>query len=156
MVVRRNIGSGGTSSGAGFAWNRVTVENASKYPKEDVYDALLKAFPQDNHRLKFTPLCFGKQGMNYVFFVELEGVADALSKMSRNVYMYGPDSGQTLSIRVDRSAPPKMNVNDEMWEKAKLVMSSRFDVISQNLLVKTIEAKSYVLSKFNQIVTPNS
>jgi len=106
-------------------WHKVIVENASKYPKEDVYDALLKAFPQDNHRLKFTPLCFSKQGMNYVFFVELEGVADALSKMSRNVYMYGTDSGQTLSIRVDRSPPPKMNVNDEMWEKAKLVMSSR-------------------------------
>ena len=63
--------------------------------------------------------------MNYIFHVETEGVAEALEKMNKNVFMYRPDSGQSLSIRVERSPPPKLNVSDEMWEKAKLVMSTR-------------------------------
>ena len=127
MVIRRaltNSGTGTGSTGSGLVWHRVVLENASKYPKEDVYDALVKAFPQSNS-LKFAPLCFVKHGMNYVFFVETEGVAVALEKLSRNVFMYRPDSGQSLTIRVERSPPPKLNVSDEMWDKAKLVMSTR-------------------------------
>lgn len=89
-----------------------------------MYEALVKAFPQDN-RLKFAPLCFVKHGMNYVFYVETKAVADALAKMTRNVFMYSPDLGQTLTIRVERSPPPKVVTSEEMWEKAKVVMSSR-------------------------------
>jgi hypothetical protein len=63
--------------------------------------------------------------MNYVFHVETDAEAAALMKVSRSVSLFGPDSGQTLTIRVDRSPPPKLNVTDEMWEKAKVVMSSR-------------------------------
>ena len=100
----------------------MTLESASKYPKEDVYEAIVKSLPTG---LKFAPICFSKAGMNYVFFIETEAEAAALLKISRSVSMYGADSGQMLSIRVDRSPPPKINVTDEMWEKAKVVMSNR-------------------------------
>lgn len=100
----------------------MTLENASKYSKEDVYEAIIKSLPAG---LKFAPICFGKAGMNYVFFVETDSEASALMKVSRSVTLFGPNSGQTLTIRVDRAAPPKLNVTDEMWEKAKIVMSNR-------------------------------
>jgi hypothetical protein len=91
LVVRRPTGTPGTSGGSGFSWSRVTLDNASKYPKEDVYEAIVKSLPPG---LKFAPLCFCKQGMNYVFFVETDAEAVALAKISRTVTLYGPDSGQ--------------------------------------------------------------
>lgn len=73
--------------------------------------------------LKFSPLCLTKQGMNYVFYVESDRVAARLENLSTNVYLV---SGQPLSIRVERSPPPKVVVTEEMWEKAKQVMSERY------------------------------
>ena len=123
LVIRRALGAAGTSTGSsGFTWSKVTVESASKYPKEDVYEAIVKALPVGQ---KFAPICFSKAGMNYNFYIETDAEAAALSKISRIVSMYGDESGQTLLIRVDRSAMPKVNLTDEMWEKAKVVMSNR-------------------------------
>ena len=113
LVIRRPLGVAGTSTGSsGFTWSKVT----------DIYEAIVKALPVGQ---KFAPICFSKAGMNYNFYIETDAEAAALSKISRRVSMYGDESGQTLSIRVDRSVMPKVNLTDEMWEKAKVVMSNR-------------------------------
>ena len=50
--------------GDGDSWSKVKLLNASRYDKTDVLRALVNSYQE------LQPLCFQKQGMNYVFYVE--------------------------------------------------------------------------------------
>lgn len=63
--------------------------------------------------------------MNYTFYVESDRVAAKLEGLSMNVHLVFAGSSHPLSIRVERSPPPKVVVSEEMLDKAKQVMSER-------------------------------
>jgi len=146
----------------------VTLENASKYPKEDVYQAIASHFPPDCG-MKFAPLCLGKQGMNYTFFVESDRVAAKLEALSMNVLVVSGGSNHPLSIRVERSPPPKVMISEELLDKAKQVMSERYTLATKALDLRSFHtdpiflreaifaplSRSVVLKKIIQIIEEN-
>ncbi len=64
--------------------------------------------------------------MNYTFFVESDRVAAKLEALSMNVHVVSGGSNHPLSIRVERSPPPKVMPTEELMDKAKQVMSERY------------------------------
>ena len=64
--------------------------NASRYPKEEVLTALVKG------HAAVAPLCFGKQGMNFVFYVETRQQANALTSLDKQIPL---QDGSALNIR---------------------------------------------------------
>ena len=69
---------------------QVTLLNASRYPKEEVLTALVKG------HAAVAPLCFGKQGMNFVFYVETRQQANALTNLDKQIPL---QDGSALNIR---------------------------------------------------------
>ena len=64
--------------------------NAARCPKEEVLTALVKG------HAAVAPLCFGKQGMNYVFYVETRQQANALTNLDKQIPL---QDGSALNIR---------------------------------------------------------
>lgn len=71
-------------------WHKVTLLNASRYPKEEVLAALVGA------HAAVAPLCFAKNGMNYVFYVETRQQANALAALDKQIRL---QDGSTLNVR---------------------------------------------------------
>lgn len=105
--------------------------NASRYPKEEVLTALVKG------HAAVAPLCFGKQGMNYVFYVETRQQANALTNLDKQIPL---QDGSALNIRADPSAPPTMVINDDAVEKIKTVMSQRYNPANKALDLKSFHS----------------
>ena len=94
--MRGGRGGGGLSGGVfvrrndASDWQKVTLLNASRYPKEEVLTALVGA------HAAVAPLCFSKTGMNYVFYVETRQQANALSALDKQIRL---QDGSALNIR---------------------------------------------------------
>jgi len=131
-------GRGGGLSGGVFVrrndtseWHKVTLLNASRYPKEEVLTALVGA------HAAVAPLCFSKNGMNYVFYVEARQQANALSALDKQIRL---QDGSALNIRADPSPPPTMVINDDAIEKIKTVMSQRYNPANKALDMKSFHS----------------
>lgn len=115
-----------------FAWNKVTLRNGSKYDKM----ALLRELTSKS-RLPFTPICYTKNGINTLFYIEDQSAAKALKELDKKIEL--PD-GATLTINVDRSTPPNMQITEEIVDKIKLVMSKRYNTESKALNLRTFHS----------------
>jgi len=115
-----------------FAWSKVTLRNGSKYDKM----ALLRELTSKS-RLPFTPICYTKNGINTLFYIEDQPAAKALKELDKQIEL--PD-GATLTINVDRSTPPNMQITEEIVDKIKLVMSKRYNTESKALNLRTFHS----------------
>ena len=70
----------------------MTLRNGSKYDKM----ALLRELTSKS-RLPFTPICYTKNGINTLFYIEDQPAAKALKELDKQIEL--PD-GATLTINV--------------------------------------------------------
>lgn len=112
-----------------FSWQKVVLKNGTKYDKIDLLKRLI-----NQCSTKFIPICYTKSGMNTYFYLEDQAAARALKELDRKIEM--PDGFQ-LQISIERSTPPNMPLTDELVEKVKQVMSSRYTVETKALNLKS-------------------
>ena len=85
----------------------------------------------------FRPLAFHKAGPHYIFYVETREQANNLKSMDNKIAM--PDQ-KNLIVRVETSAPPQVTLNEQVMDKMKLVMSSRYNVAGKALNLRAFHS----------------
>lgn len=123
----------------GKSWHKVTIHNGTKYQKNELLSSLLSS-----STAPFKPIAFSKLGPNFVFYVETKESALALRAVDRKLVM--PD-GANLGLKVESSSPPQMNMSDEVLEKIKIVMSSRYTPATKALDLKQFHADNAFLGE---------
>ena len=112
----------------GKGWNKVTITNAAKFEKDVVLSSLAR-----NCTETFNPVCFTKNGGNYSFYVESHSAASSLKLLDKKISL---THNFLMKIKVVPSPPPKHELNDEVREKIKMVMSSRYNITEKSLNMK--------------------
>jgi len=120
---------GKTNASSVFSWQKVVLKNGTRYDKLMLLKELL-----NKANTKFIPICYSKQGMNTYFYLEDQAAAKALKDLDKKIEM--PD-GYPLQISIERSTPPNMPLTEELVDKVKQVMSSRYTVGTQALNLKS-------------------
>ena len=103
-----------------FSWQKVVLKNGSKYDKMMLLKELL-----NRSNTKFIPICYTKSGNNTFFYLEDQTAAKALKDLDKKIEL--PDGFQ-LQISIQQSSPPNMPLTDELVDKVKHVMSSRYNI----------------------------
>jgi len=112
-----------------FSWHKVVLKHGTKYDKIPLLKALLARCS-----VKFIPICYTKQGMNTLFYLEDQTAARALKELDKQIEM--PDGFQ-LQINIERTTPPNMPITEELVDKIKVVMSKRYDTVHKALNLKS-------------------
>jgi len=110
-------------------WHRITLTNAAKFEKELVLSSLAKNCP-----LPFTPVCVTKNGGNYYFFIESPSVATSLKSLDKKISL---THNFLMKIKVAPSPAPKHELNEEVRNKIKEIMSNRYNTIEKSLNLKS-------------------
>jgi len=108
-------------------WHKVTITHGARYTREELLLAIKNATTHPFH-----PVAFQKSGPNMVFYLDSREAANAVRNLNEAVKL---SDSFPLTLKVEPSAPPQAptKLDDEMKEKLKLVLSSRFNVQNKAL-----------------------
>lgn len=121
---------GGPPLGGG--WHRISLPNASKFPKEAVLAALANSSSQP-----FVPVCFNAEGSSYTFYVESPSAAAALKALDKKIQM---SANFLLVVKVNSSPAPKLTLNDQVLERVKAAMGKRYNAANKTLDMSNFHA----------------